>query len=360
MTDWLSQAELERAVFDGEKLSVEDDGPDGENPWRMVDNSVKGDHNQILITDSGDSDGLGCAALYTHKFDGDVTVLPASHRNWGYDPLEVLGYVIEEVSESVPVYITDLGQSSDFKEWEEKISTLAERGHTVKLRDHHDNPERFVQKMNDIEGVHYAHDQDVCATLIALRNDYADAPEHIRDLAALTDVRDMFRTDHPRFKESELLSNVAFWFPIEYYIETAAKYGTNFDKDDEWGDYITKRMELKTARLDRVMETREFFSIHEITFGFVYGDCYHSEAGRRLIENHGADIAVIVKPSGKLSFRSSDDYPVSNDLAESFGGGGHDCAAGAGDYFEEPDFGSNDPLSTIRSEITETVGEVLV
>jgi len=83
----------------------------------------------------------------------------------------------------------------------------------------------------------------------------------------------------------------------------------------------------KRTRIEIVTETARWADISGFTVALAYGHCYASGAGAALLEE-GADIAVIVNTTGKVSIRTGDEMPVAAAIAEELGGGGHPCAAG--------------------------------
>lgn len=350
---WLTDEMVERAAKHGETLPIEenDADPDGlmEERLREID-----DAEYVVLTDCSDADGLGCAAMYRHKWGDDVTILPAGYGSWGPDPHTAFARIGVAVPDEVPVYVTDLGQNkSDQEKWLKAVSQLAATN-PVYFRDHHDTPEDLLMSLSGLANVDYVHDAEQCATSIVLQEDYPDAPKHLHELAKYTNVRDLYLTDRPEFEEGEVLTNAAFWLPFEEYVTAAAEFGMDIDQHPEFGEIVEKRRELKERKLDWVMETAEFHTIQGYEVAFVYGECYHSEAGRRLIEEQGADIAAIIKPSGKVSWRSDEDVPLAKDLAEELGGGGHPCAAGC-----KPFGGVNIDNESEKDSLAETEKEHL-
>lgn len=362
-----TESEIKEAVFEDKNLPIEEKEPEGENPWRIADNVVlsSNSYDVILITDSSDSDGLGCATLFNHKYGSDVGIIPASHRNWGYSPVDALHNVALEIQEGTPIYITDLGQNNENKEeWIESVSEIA-KTNPIRFRDHHQTDKEIIEGLDAIDNVEYKHNTDVCATKIVLENDYPNAPDYLKEFAEYTNVRDLFKTDDPRFQETEILSNAAFWFPFMDYVELATEYGINLTEADitldsgiSYGEYIEARSYIKEQKLRVALNTVQFKDIEGYKFAFIYGQCYQSEAGRRLIEEQGADVAVIVKPSGNISIRSSDETELALPLAEHFDGGGHDCAAGVGDAFNEIDMRKENPISHVITSFKGAISRI--
>lgn len=358
---WLDSETVEKAARDGFKLDIEENNADPNALFReRIERLDEVDY--VVVTDATDADGLGCAVLYRHKWGDNVAILPAGYGAWGPDPvadenagrypsISALDRIGETIPNGVPIYITDLGQNeSDRNLWMQAIGLMA-MTNPVYFRDHHETPEDLRTAISSLSNVEYAHYEDRAATKIVLKEDYPDAPDYLHEFAEYTNARDLYLTDTEEFEKGEVLTNAAFWLPFEEYVTAAVEHGVNIDNHPEFGEIVEKRTELRDRKLDWVMENKEIENVAGYRMGTVYGDCYHSEAGRRLIENHDVDIAAIIKPSGKTSWRTAEDTPVAKKLAEELGGGGHEHAAGCSPFDSvEIDEGVEDPTEYASGE----------
>lgn len=360
----MTEIDIQEAAQYGKDVFLEGTEDHSENPYNLFDRRVAdlfrygSKYDAVVITDYSDSDGAGCAVLYTHKFD-NVLVLPASH-GFGKNPLEAFKTVSRAIPPEIPLYITDLGPNEgDATEW---ITTAFEFVHTnpLYIRDHHETPSQVREAINDMSNGEYVHDSGKSATKIVYETDYPDAPEYLKEFVEVTNARDLFLTDDPRFEVSSILASAVFWFKFDDYIQAALKYGVHMEKDETIGAELEKRAELREKKLEWALNHAEDYEICGKQVSIVYGDCYHSEAGRRLIESEGKDIVVIIKPSGKTSFRTEENTPIAVDLAREFGGGGHPNAAGCNppklDSFE---FNKNSHQETMGRGLKQEVLKVI-
>lgn len=332
-TDAVSFAEAAETGKEIPIIGAEESGK--ENPWGILrERLAELDENPeqfdaAAIYDYSDLDGAGCAAMYRHEYGERVCLLPAAH-SYGEEPFTAFEKAAEVLPEGMPLYIADLGQNADTAaEWNVGVFDLSETN-PVRFRDHHGStPEWFIENVQNRENCEYVHDDSVCATMTVLRQDVSDVTERIERIAALCDARDNFHDHLPEFDDSEPASNAAFWFGAEVTVDAMLTVGPdNLTEYDGFGDEFAARKAVREGKLDWVMDTARFASLAGYKVGYVFGDCYHSEAGRRLHNQHDCDVAVIVKPTGKVSLRSTDAAPVSADVCEELNGGGHEQAAG--------------------------------
>jgi oligoribonuclease NrnB/cAMP/cGMP phosphodiesterase (DHH superfamily) len=331
IVNWIEDKPVGQLARDGESLPIEENDAD---PQALFDERIMNmdEADAILLTDCTDADGLGCGVLFRHKYGNDVVILPAGHGYWGPDPHTAFANIGAYAPRGTPIYVTDLGQNESNREkWIKAVTNVAQNN-SVHFRDHHETPSDLRASLDGLYNVEYTHDSEVCATMNVLETDYPDAPEYLKKFAEYTNARDLYLTDEEEFDKGEILTNAAFWLPMEEYITAAVEHGVNIQQHEKFGEVVEKRTELRDAKLDWVMETQSLHEINGVMVGVVYGDCYHSEAGRRLLEEEGCDIAVIIKPSGKVSWRTTEDYAIANELADSLGGGGHPTAAGCSPF----------------------------
>lgn len=328
---YLDEETVTELARDGKSLPIEETDADPNALFEERLNRLD-EVDQVLLTDCTDADGLGCAVLFRHKYGDNVAILPAGYGNWGPDPHTAFSRIGVNIPTGVPVYVTDLGQNkSDANKWIRAVTNVAQTNE-VYFRDHHDTPESLRLALGGLYNVEYEHDPNVCATMNVLENDYPEAPEYIRELAEHTNARDLYLTDTQEFKDGEILTNAAFWLPMDEFVAAAVEHGIELHKHEEFGEIVEKRTEIRDKKLDWVMETKVIEEVAGRKVGMVYGDCYHSEAGRRLLEEHGCDVAAIIKPGGKVSWRSTEEHDVAKDLAQELGGGGHPTAAGCSPF----------------------------
>ena len=308
----------------------------------------------VVVGDAGDADGGSSTAVLRHKYggklpkeiidmeaeypfkplfddslSGGIISLPASHRGYYPNPVDTMSKAMDTLEKhgrtDIPVYVVDLGANEeDADAWIEQFN----RENDVLVRDHHTKVDRVVEAADE-----YVHDPDKCATEIVLETDYPDAPSHLHELAQEVRILDLWLDDHPEFQEKQILSDAHFILGDAVFERLAAHYGAGIVTSVPGiSEELQLKRKEKEAKIQYAVENAEFqdFDINgeTITIASSAGDFYYSEAGRRLYTDHGADIVVMAKPSGSVSIRTSDEYPVADKIASRINGGGHPKAAG--------------------------------
>ena len=308
----------------------------------------------VVVGDAGDADGGSSTAVLRHKFGaslpenvidfnadypfqplfddthaGGLISLPASHRGYYPNPLDVIEETLdvleEEGATDIPVYVVDLGANeADANSW----ITQFNRENPILVRDHHTPIEDVMAAADE-----YVHDPDRCATEIVLDTDHPDAPQHLHDLAADVRIIDLWLDDHPEFQEKQMLGDAHFTLGDAVFERLAAHYGPEITTDVQGvSDELQERKQVKEAKIQYAVDNAEFHTFDtehgEVIAASTAGDFYASEVGRRLYTDHGADIVIMAKHSGSVSLRTHDDYAVADEIAQRLGGGGHPAAAG--------------------------------
>ena len=115
------------------------------------------------------------------------------------------------------------------------------------------------------------------------------------------------------------------------YIDAVMEYGADILSDPHIARSVRAQNEERERRIEIVREKHtEWYTIQGADVAVAYGDAYRSELGERLLNEDGADIAVLVKPWDKVSFRTNEQYAIAHKFAKALDedGGGHEDAAG--------------------------------
>jgi oligoribonuclease NrnB/cAMP/cGMP phosphodiesterase (DHH superfamily) len=227
----------------------------------------------------------------------------------------------------------------------------------IKVRDHHTVSDRLKKLLEDDEHSEYVHtrDQTISSTRLVYETDFnSKGPEHINRLVKYTDIIDCRLADHPDFKSAEKLATYSFQVSFREYESAASKFGPELEQADLSVDVETLQ-EVRDKKISLAIEkslTRH--EISDMTVQMVYGNIYQSKAGTVLNHDYDGDIAVIIKPTGKLSFRCREENAVADKIAKELGGGGRPQAAGVN--ASEIDFKE---LGTTQSKHQKTYGETV-
>lgn len=309
------------------------------------------------ITDS-DSDGYGSATIINSAYkDKNVLHIESGHGGGTMDPIEAMNFLLEYSEQNsnwgiTDVYITDIGFDGDkFDRYLAGIKKL-ENKHSVHVYDHHNwDDEQLAQLQRTASDVDVRPEMEVCTTDIAfenLSNLYSeDEYELFEEFAAVVRDHDIWLKDAPISSD---ISDFSFWADDERFVDVTSSYGPYIMNDSDASELITSEREEKEERVALGVKNAEWYTLvkqkdkyeyvpytgdndGELVVALAYGDVYASEVGNRLVSGsngaaHTADIAVIIQPWDKISFRSTDDFPKSAEIASMFNGGGHNTAAG--------------------------------
>jgi len=279
----------------------------------------------VGIVDS-DADGLACEATLRETFsDENVVCIHGRGGEYGFNLPTVFQMVAENTTQDTTVIIADLAPNfiSTFTAGLEMIP-----GETI-IVDHHNwkwNAHDCIEQVSDELYLQ----EDKCASMILQNELYQDAPDSFREFIEITDDHDRWIKEDDR---SDILSTLAFTLDRDEYVYAARNYGAEmWENDSTIQDAYETAKEESEKRIDIAMNEAEWHEISDKTVAVTYLDCNHSTVGNNLVQD-GADIAVIIKPWQKVSFRSVEEKFTNCDtLAANLDGGGHDCAAGASIY----------------------------
>lgn len=330
----MSRAELPK--LDNEPLSVTTLFPDPHyfQSWKTAQNNKEQEVNELFegeepdivgITHT-DADGYGCEVMLREAYPNkSITVVTASESG----PLrvkEVGKYVTEHVSNDTPIYIMDLAPNKG--EGEQFIAPFRNY-HNVTVIDHHEWSESNVRQVEwEAEVIR---DTDRCATQIVHDVLIENPRPEITALADLTADHDLWiKEDRER---SDALSDLSYIADRDEYVDLAIEYGDDMIISERGKELIQEAQNKRERKTELALNRTTFYDVNGFRLAITYGSCNSSDVGEKLYTDYEADLACVIYPNGKLSFRSHEDTPIARDIAVHFGGGGHECAAGA-----KPDF----------------------
>ena len=270
----------------------------------------------VVITDS-DADGLACAALVQEMDHGAICV-PTN-------PYELEGcfmQVAEWIGQGADVYICDLCPDS-IDEIKHGLEKLYEKARFILWCDHHRWEEEiydFVHSMG-IQ-IELGESSKECAADVVFRVLDNDFSKEMKELVKVTRDHDLWLCEDER---SGYLADFAIWTGGDEYIDIIREYGANLPK--EVIAFVNEKREEKEDLIRRAVDRAEYIEIGGLNVGITYGRCSQNEVADE-VRDRGADVCLIIKPTGGVSIRGSEKFEKCHELARVFEGGGHPRAAG--------------------------------
>lgn len=302
-----------------------------------------GDADRVVISDD-DCDGLTSVAMLRAAYPEDTIIhVESGHGSSGLSPSEAIQIVHDYSPKETEVYITDLCfEDNDFQSDLDHLQQL-NGGQTVHLYDHHQwsdealsELERWVDDLRIRDSESEA--VEACATSITfeaveadMRENNPEVVDRMRELANVVVDHDLWLKEDRR---SDYLSTWAHLADdADEYIDTVLEFGADVISDPHAGAAIRAEVIEQEQRIEIVREKHtDWHEVRGADVAVAYGDAYRSELGERLLNEDGADIAVLIKPWDKVSIRTDgDEYGIAHVVAKRLAdaeGGGHEHAAG--------------------------------
>lgn len=274
------------------------------------------DAKTIVIADP-DADGLASVALIRAAADGAALVPVGPHEI--SDGLE---YVAEYGSEAEELFICDL--CPDKLAYVTPLEEIGRSIDNVMWFDHHQWESEVETGVREygVELVVGESDRE-CTADVVLRSLEYEFPDHLVELAEVTRDHDLWMKEDPR---SDDLADYARWVGDEQeYIKTVQEHGP--DLPEEVQVLLNERRVEKEDLIERAVRRAEYHDIGPWTVGFTYGRCSQNEVAEAM-RSEGADASTIIKPSGAISLRGTDEFERCHEVAGLLNGGGHPKAAG--------------------------------
>jgi oligoribonuclease NrnB/cAMP/cGMP phosphodiesterase (DHH superfamily) len=286
-----------------------------EQKEKELETSLKG-AELVVVTDS-DADGLTCAAL-VQEYQENAICVPTSP----YDLGDCISRVATHIEQGVKMYICDLCPDS-VEEIEPGLRELCGKTDFIIWCDHH----RWDKDIYDfVESlgvqVELGDSSEECAADVVFRVLNEDFSEKMKELVEVTRDHDLWLCEDDR---SGYLADFAMWAPVKEYIEVVRECGA--DLPEVIISFLEENREEKNDLIGRAISRAEYKKIGRYTVGITYGKCSQNEVAEG-IRREGADVCMIVKPTGGVSIRGSEKFERCHELARMFEGGGHPRAAG--------------------------------
>lgn len=358
----------------------------------------------VAITDT-DADGLGSMAILEAAYPGKrFAHIGSGHGSSVITPSDALDLVAQYGDDQMDIYVLDIAfNENELDDCVDALEKLSRKG-TTHVYDHHEWTPTALglveSVVDDFRVINEEGEDEVCTANIvfeAAREDMEtnnpNSVEDMEDLAWVTRDHDLWRKQHDM---SDDLSDYAFWADHEQYIEGVREHGPHIMDSADISAFVEAEREEKNRRIELAVEAAEWVKItpngealvfdDTLNWGrdiltlvtreewngtegavvaFAYGDVYASGAGNALNEGrldapYEADIAAIIPPWNKVSFRSQDEFPFCEDLASELNGGGHKTAAGCSPGIVQGEEAYYEHWRTHGAEVKESVLQTML
>lgn len=281
----------------------------------------------LLLSHAHCLDGVGSAIVTLRTLGRDEVGL--SYVQPG-DMAEVLAHYAKVPGNGRRLLIADLSlQPEQYDSIVASVAALAGNGWTVEWRDHHHKQwegldlSRLKAHLKALEVNADATESGASLQQKAL----APADDFLRRLAETVRDRDLWWNKTPDSETLEFaLSELGTEQFTRHYLEADPK-----------GPVVTPHIAAAAQRerdgqhgaKSRLLSQARYYGDGPTKVGIVYGWLPKNTGLHDLLEDHGCQVAVNVRPNGKVSLRSRKPAAVCHLIARQFHGGGHPNASGA-------------------------------
>ena len=269
------------------------------------------------IAHKKDLDGLGCHAI-VRRFAmerGEQVV----HHFADYDDLADTILKLSRGIEGERVIIADLGYNAEVLSARDALAELC-GANEVTWIDHHDW--QGGEEILKLE-LRFIHSTELCAAELVQR-EFMPHDRVSEEIARLAHAHDFREEDELAWRLYEVIS--AGYDKLSF-VEALSR-GEFWDQEFE--DAYTKYQRAKEKGYAYLEEHLEVFDLNGYTCAVALSKKYLSSTLASLyLQEKGTDFVVVVYPDGKLSFRRNNPKINLRRIAQLFGGGGREVAAGA-------------------------------
>jgi len=298
----------------------------------------------IIISHKADLDGVASAALMIKKFMKNGEPFMVYMRDYE-DESEVIPSELLEIKEC-RVYISDI--SIMLKGFDEILSRISKIDGKVLWTDHHEYRAEYSQRLKE-RGVDLLIDPQSPAAAILVSQRYNIDDRQSKRIVDMATKSDSWKIREERVMD--IVNIIDYYNYLEKKAERSRLVSLSYilaqnDPDKVPTDDLMAVLEhykkVKGKAIKRVLDSSTERVINGLKFYFALSPSIISgtQATDALIKNFKADVYIVIKEDGGVSFRRGRDDIDLSKMAELFGGGGHAYAAGAsvGDRVDENRF----------------------
>jgi oligoribonuclease NrnB/cAMP/cGMP phosphodiesterase (DHH superfamily) len=291
--------------------------------WAAAERAAE---HTLLVSHGNCLDGVGAAIVTQRTLGSGVGVAYVQPG----DMAEVLAWLAPIPAQGRRLLVADLSlQRDDYPAIVESCRALRAAGWRIEWRDHHHK---------QWEGL----DLSILRAQIDVLEVNADATESgaslqqkalapgdalLSRLAHTIRDRDLWWNKTPDSETLEFaltqLGTKAF---VRAYLDAPAESPTVLP---EVAAAAQREREEQKEVLARLLSQARYFGQGATRVGLIYGWLPKNTGLHELLEDHGCQLAINVRPNGKASLRSRKQAPVCHRVAQQFHGGGHPNASGA-------------------------------
>ena len=271
----------------------------------------------ICIAHKKDLDGLGSHAIM-RRFASDAGE-EIIHYFADYDDLAEIIVKLSREVKGESVVIADLGYNPKVLSARGALERLCEASQVIWI-DHHDwQGGEEILKLR----LRFIHSTELCAAELVQREFMPD-DEVSREIARLAHAHDFRESSELAWKLYDVISS---GYDKLSFVEALAR-GEFWN--EEFEEAYRQYQHAKQKGYAYIDEHTEVFNISGYTCAMALSKKYLSSTLASLyLQQRGTDFVVVVYPDGKLSFRRNSSEVNLRKIAQLFGGGGRDVAAGA-------------------------------
>lgn len=272
---------------------------------------------EVIVIADPDADGLTAAAV-VREVHGNAVLAPTEPHNL----IDALDGIARHVEAPSAIYILDLCPDA-FDPIAEAIATFVDVADEVAWFDHHEWDPTVADAIAETGiKLEVGTSDEVCTADVTLANVDADLADQWTELVRVVRDHDLWLRQDPR---SDDLADYAHWADPEEFMMTIAEHGANLPERVQI--YLEERRVEKRQLIEAAIDRAEYRTLAGYTVGLTYGRCSQNEVAEAM-RDAGADVAVVIKPSGGISLRGSDSFERCHEIAHLLEGGGHPRAAG--------------------------------
>jgi oligoribonuclease NrnB/cAMP/cGMP phosphodiesterase (DHH superfamily) len=269
------------------------------------------------IAHKKDLDGLASHAIlrrFARKTGEEVV-----HHFADYDDLaEIIGR-LSGALRGERIVIADLGYNSKLLTALGALTKLCETNHVTWV-DHHDwQGGEAVLKL----GFRFIHSSELCAAELVQR-EFMPQDDVARELARLAHAHDFRESNELAWRLYDVISSGYDKLSFVEALSRGEFWNEGFEE-------AYKKYQLAKEKGYAYLESHlRFFSVDGYTCAVALSKKYLSSTLAALyLQEKGTDFVIVVYPDGKLSFRRNNPEINLRKIAQLFGGGGREVAAGA-------------------------------
>jgi oligoribonuclease NrnB/cAMP/cGMP phosphodiesterase (DHH superfamily) len=287
--------------------------------WRRAEKAAE---KVLLLSHANCLDGIGAAVVTLRSLQGVAVAYVQPN-----DMAEALAFVTKSPSRGRRVMIADRSlQREQFDAIVDACGRLKAAGWSIEWRDHHHKQWEGLDLSRLRRHLEVLEVNDDATESGASLQQQALAPRDpfLKRLAETVRDRDLWWNKTPDSETLEFaLSNMG---PADFQRHLLGMDGEVVDAALRAA--AQREREAQARVLNRLLDEARYYGEGRTRVGVIYGWLPKNTGLHELLADRGCQVAVNVRPNGKMSLRSRKEAPVCHLIAQRFAGGGHPNASG--------------------------------